>query len=547
MASIDRSIRRAGPQGPRTRDTQAEKPYGSRKYFWGYNVAVLAVTGFVAYELFPHFTQNVVFDGILRNGWYFGPLAVIIYVVARYIRKNVEVDDIQLGKHRRPIAITAFATIVTALWCMFVYSGTDYLTHKVFASNFTPRSDLIPSAPDFIRFTPTENACNDIANSISTTGENVDCHYTAPIITRHGFGYAAPITPHGILNVFLTNNPGFMNLDDSLATDRDPTKRLVRLDDEQAVGPGMEWFDNLQYALAKNDFFANYDVPHYLVLDDSKPNKLTLVVPKIKYAWLWRLPYWGGVVIVHSDGTLEDLTAEQAKADPRLKGKWIYPMSLARHYVEIQNYGLGYGIFTPYWVIKGKLEVENLKGSNQFPFLSQGMDDTTYLVTATKGQGTARGLQRMYFVNASNGNGTFHQFGTHDVVYGANASQDRLTNISGYQWYHEDGKGGTGQMIATEPVYIVRPDDSTLYWKFTITNVKNSGISATAVANAARPDDIKVFIHRTDFESWLRGNEAAATSSSGAGIKEELLKDIESLARQLNSLKSRAELLPDSP
>jgi hypothetical protein len=518
--------------------------------FLSFNLIALGITFVVMYELFPYFTQNVVFNGILRNGWEFGPFAVIAYLALRYYRRNREgMNKLELGAHRRPISMLVFALVLTGIWTVFVHTSTDYFTYKVFASGFVSRNGLIPSSPSSVRFTPRENACNDIANSISTTGEHIDCKLVAPIITNHGFGYVAPITPNGTINTFVMQNPGFMMLDDSLSVDSDPEKRLRRIDEVQQVGPGMEWFDNLAYALAKNDFFANYDAPHYLALDDSKPDKLTLVVPKIKYSWLWRLPYWGGIVLVHSNGVLEDLTAEKAIVDPRLKGKWIYPLALVRHYIEIQNYGLGWGIVTPYVYISGKLEIEQLPGSNQFPFVSQGLDGKTYLVTATKGQGSARGLLRMYFTDASTGVGEFHQFGTHEVVYGAGASKDRLTNIPNYQWYHEGEKGGTGQIVAIEPVYVVRPNDPVLYWKYTITNVKNSGISATAVANSSRPDEIKVFTHRADFDSWLHGNEIStsvvgAVSGSKSGVRDELLGDIESLVRQLNVLRTHVESLP---
>lgn len=535
-ASGDRMIAQGGAPTPQKR----------KRGWWKFNIITLVITFIVMYNLFPHFTQNVVFDGVIRNGWYVVPVLLILLYCYRYFRRNAkDFNDLRFGRHRRPIAVVSTLVILTVFWCAFVYAGTDYLTYRAFASNFSQRNGLIASAPSFVRFTPLTNACNDISNSISTTGEQVQCKYVAPIITERGFGYAAPITPSGTLNTFWQNNPGFMLLDDSFEVDSDPSKRLTRIDDVQKYGPGMEWFDNLDYVLAKTDFFANYDKPHYLALDPAQPKKLTLVVPKIKYAYLWRLPYWGGVVLVHSDGAVENLTAEQAKRDSRLDGKWIYPLQLARYYVELQNYQIGWGLLTPFIYIAGKLQVESLAGDNQFPFLTQGVDGKTYLVTATRGQGSARGLQRMYFADASTGLGSFHQFGNHEVVYGAGASGDRMTNIPGYQWFHPGERGG-GNIVATEPVYVVRPNDPTLYWKFTITNIKYSGISATAVANAARPDDIAVFTRRADFEAWLHGKEVSqpAPGTPAASLHDQILGDIDALVKQIQTLRDRAQKLP---
>jgi hypothetical protein len=321
--------------------------------------------------------------------------------------------------------------------------------------------------------------------------------------------------------------------------DHVPDKRLKRVDEKQKIGPGMEWTDNLDYVLARTDFFADYESPHYLALDAEHPEELTLVASKIKYRWLYRLPYWGGVVLIHSNGRVEDLSAEEARTDDRLSGQWIYPISLARRYVELQDYAAGWGPLTRFVRVPGRLEVEDLPGHNQFPFLTRGTEGTTYLVTATRGVGSAKGLFRMYFVGADGRSRFFHQFGTHSVAYGPRAALARMTTIPGYQWNTAEGIGTT---IAVEPVYIVRPNDPALYWKFTLTNVDFSGISATAVAKAARPDDIRVFTRRDDFERWLRGEEPHPPVPEVVA-REQLVRKIEDIVSQLNELKAATQTL----
>lgn len=514
-----------------------------RGLVWAVNLATLLVTSIVMYQLFPHFTQNVFFDGILRNGWYIAPWLLFAWYAVRVWRRGFDIS--YLGEHRREIAVGITLVVFALLANVMVYAMTDYLTYRAYASNFRERGSLVAAAPGYVRFTPRQNACADIGNSISTTSEHVGCTHVQPIITAAGFGYATPIMPSGVLQTFLMSNPGFLFLDDSFAAEGDPTKRLTRIDDVQQVGPGMEWRDNLDYVLAKTDFFANYDDPHYLALDPANPQKLTMVVSKIKYGLFFRLPYWGGVMLVHSDGRVEDLSAEEAMRDKRLAGQWIYPISLARRYVHLQNYATGWGIVTSFVRVPGKLEIEKLPGDNQFPFLTHGSNGRTYLVTATKGEGSAQGLFRMYFVDATTGEGTYHQFGTHEVVYGAGASLTRLTNIPGYQWHH-GGKESSGTIVATEPVYVVRPNDRTLYWKATITNINYSGISATAVASASRPDDIKVFNRRADFDAWLYQREApiAVVAPAGGDLRGRFLRAIEDLAQRLNGLRKEAESLP---
>lgn len=515
------------------------------------NAVVLLITFLFMYFFFTHLTQNIVFDVIMRQGIYYLPwvlLALGLYWYNRrhhVINKNLELTE-NLGKHRRPTAVIVTLAVFSVIWDAGVYVATDYIAYSTYANDFKVRQGLIPSAPQFIRYTPLHNACTDIGNSVSATGEHIDCEYVQPMITGHGFGYVAPITPSGLYNTFFGKNPGFLVLDDSASVNGDPGKRLVRIDEPQAIGQSMEWFDNLDLVLARNDFFANYDTPHFLALDPAQPGKLTLVVPKIKYGWFFLIPYWGGVVLVHADGTIEDLTAEEVRKDKRLIGKWTYPLSLARYYVHLQNYAAGHGVLTPFVRMSGLLEIEELESDNQFPFLTQGNDSVPYLVTATKGQGSAKGLFRMYYIDASTGVGTYHQFGSHEVVYGAGTSAARITNIPGYQWNR--GAESQGSHVAIEPVYIVRPNDPshTMYWKYTITNISYSGISATAVANSSRPDEVHVFTDRADFEAWLQGGDSVRPVSEEAtgSTKENILRTVGELSRQLDELKRQAESLP---
>ena len=125
----------------------------------------------------------------------------------------------------------------------------------------------------------------------------------------------------------------------------------------------MLWFDNLDRQLIFTDFFATYEKPHFLQLDPKQPNKFVAAIPKIKFRF-WRFPYWGGVVLVHDDGAIEDLSREEALADKRLKGQWIAPIGLTRYYVELQNYNVGWGLLSPYVNVTGKMEIPKLPGVN---------------------------------------------------------------------------------------------------------------------------------------------------------------------------------------
>lgn len=499
------------------------------------NIVLFVVLYGVLYMLFPAFLHFIVYDIVLRKSVYLLPFVVImLWFVKRYTSPTF---------HRRDVSVVVTNCVIAILFGLCVNDTSNFVTYKLYADEYSKIDKLLVSDPKFVRYTPFENACTDLGNSISSSGEHIECKYVRTIVTPNGFGYVGAILPSGVLNTFVQQNPGYMFLDDSPEADSDPSKRIVRIDDSQKIGQGMEWFDGLQYNLLHTDFFAKYDTPHFLVLDSAKPNKYTMVVPKIKYGYLFRVPFWAGVVLVHSDGRIEDLDVKSASSDPRLSGKWIYPLSLARTYIEFQNYGVGWGIISPYVRVANKLEIEKLPGSNQFPFLTRTMDGKTYFVTATKGEGTARGLFRMYYIDASSGEGWYHEFGKHEVIYGADASLDRVTNIPNYQWKHSDSNAGT--MEGIEPVYIVRPSDPTLYWKFTITNEKRSGISATVVVESVRPDQYILFRKRSDFETWLQGSNVNKADIPSESEKKTILRVIGELEQRVNQLRTAVEAMPD--
>jgi hypothetical protein len=505
-----------------------------RGYF--FVAATLALGAGIAYLVAPHLLQLFIFDWGLRYLPYLAPWTLVLLLA----RSAGGGDEARGHAGARSVVL---AGALALAWTVLVFLGTDYLTYVRYASGFARRDGLVSTPPDFVRFTPLENACGDIGNSVSASNEEVHCDLVKPLIRPNGLAYAALITPAGLLQTFAMKNPGFMVLDDSSDGEQTPERRLRRVDDPQQIGPDMAWFDGLELVLARTDFFAAYDTPHYLALDSSRPDKLTVAVPKIKFGLLFRLPYWGGVVLVHSDGHVEDLTPDQALRDHRLKQQWIYPVRLARHYVHLQNYGAGWGPLTPFVRVPGRLEIESLPGDNQFPFLTRAADGKTYFVTATKGVGSAQGLYRMYFVDSHSGKGSFYEFRSHEVAYGPGAGLARITNIPGYQWRTREGHG---TMIAAEPVYVLRPKDGELYWKFTITNSTFSGISATAVARASRPDDIRVFGRRSELENWLRGDDSPPTPTSSGPAAAHLVEKIDELARRVGELRGLAQSLEAS-
>ena len=471
---------------------------------------VLGILSFgLLYWLFPEQFHNVIFEQVFLRGLYILPWVIFGAGLAFFARKA------NWNPSRRFVTVATFLALLLVLGNATLYVSADYLTFLSYV-NFAPRQGLVVTDPDFVRYSPLHNANFDLKSSVKNSTEQIDYEYTVPVITAKGFSYVSPLTNSGIINVFCNKNPGFMFYDDR--KDATEKERVRPIDQPFTIGQDMQWFDNLYRNTIQTDFFTEFDTPHYLVLDLTKPETFTTVIPKIKYSW-FTLPHWAGVILVHDNGKIENLTKEQTLADPRLKGQWVYPQKLALYYVKLENYKAGWGILSTFVRVEGRLEVPELPGENQFPFLVRGTDGKCYHMIATKPQGSGSGLYRMYYVDASTGEGTYHEFSSKEIIYGPDTGLKRVSNLPTWNWYHKDGDSKSGNMVAIEPVYIVRPSEpNVLYWKYTVTNLGYAGISESVVAPAANVDTMIEYKERRDLEKWLRGGITGPAVSSPATI-----------------------------
>lgn len=492
------------------------------------NAVIILIAALLFALIAPAWFSQTVFQGILLN-WPYLAWPILIGTIF-----YIPIAEVIGGKtQRRSILYCVVSGLLVIGGWVLTSKAVDYLTYKTYA-HFEARDGLVRNDPDATRFTPLRVAHTDINNSVKVATEDAERDDTVPVITERGFGYVTPITPDGFVPAWFGDNSGFLYFDDS---NEPHAEKVQRIDKLQEVGSGMYWFDNLWLRVFRQDRLATYESPHVVLLDQENPDSWALVVSKIKYRF-WLIPYWGGTTIIHANGTIEELNSEQAKEDDRLNGQWIVPLDLLNTYIEAQN--LRVGFFASFFRVTGKLEIEKLDGDNQFPFITKGSDGRIYAVSATKAEGSGAGLYRMFYADATTFELSYVEFDPSTTVYGPNAAEKRVKNLTGYIWFNPDTN--TGRVVVTEPVYIVRENDPTLYWKFTITNTNYAGIAATVVVNAHDLDQMAEFKDRGSYEQWLRGETSFitsndATSSSRAALIKALEKRLNEAARLLGELR----------
>ncbi len=503
--------------------------------FAAFLVAVATVTYFASPPLFSYlFYQWIII--------YWPYVFIIVAVTALTI---VPVVGLVQNRDYSPRGVVLILLAIALIWVGFtsVSRVSSYYTYTSLA-HFTDRDELLLTHPEEMRYTPRENAYNEISQTISVAAEAVHPEDTVPMITDKGFTYAVQITPHdGLIpyNAFMTRNPGYVLYHDEAGH---VGTRVERVNAEQVYGLRKAWFLDAWWRVYQMDRFSIFEDPHYIeVTNEDGTREYLTVFPQIKHHY-WRLPYWAGVAVVHGSGKVELLSVAEATADLRFQNEWIAPVELLRRYVEDQTMQAGFWANWLGFKFAGRQTIPELPGNNQYPFFTVAADGTPYAYVTTKPVGDGDGLSTMYYLNLATGERTRYHF-TDDVVYGVSAALARVTSIGGYTWYTESGDSSSGQMIATEPVYIVRPSEpGKIYWKVTVTNIQYKGVAAQVVFDATDVSNFTIFENslegRKTFYGWLRG---AAVTSSGENLYEQLQFHLEEAAKhQAEAARIAAEL-----
>ncbi len=451
----------------------------------------------IFYFVDPSFVNGFFFNFLLEGLPYLLLGAFFIFFIYRallaYSKKN-QVSGIVYGSIA--MAIFIFGT-------MLFTKVSEYYMYKKFASDVEELDAYVPINKDVFRFTPRIVAYNQMESTVRARTEKVDWAHTRPYLEKDGFGYVAPITPDGLRPQYFKKNPGFVKYDDGFQTDT----VIQRVNQPFEIGEEMLYTDNIKRQLYFNDFFAKYPKIHYMTLGEE--NKFYAVAPKIKYKYgfpFFFIPYWSGTAIIDEAGNIENYSREEIKADPRFKGKWMAPLALFNDYVDVQDYAVGF--WNTFTSVDGMLSIPNLP-DNEYPLVIYTESGDTYLVIDTEPQGAGRGLFRVYYQNAQTGEISMYEPPTTEPIIGPRGAMSKVYSLKGYHWY--DGSSGT--MVALEPCYLTKKvkNKEVLYWKFSITSLDRTRVSATVVVEATEGGEMIEFPNRKDFESWLHNKEVTVT------------------------------------
>src|ERR687894_2297305 len=328
-----------------------------------------------------------------------------------------------------------------------------------------------------------------------------------------GIDWVAPREPNGVWNSFINNQDGVMVIK--------PDGSAELVNQEFKRGEGMALHRNVAWKLKRERFFVHHTNQYYALHE----GELLGLVPYISYKFSFpvMIPQWGGVMVVHPDGEIEDLSPGEAIADGRFQGERLYPEQLARKVGDVWKYRNGYwntwsahedeavipqiGATEEGSSSRGK-EDKSYGGSstsqvstNQMPFLIPTEEGPQWFLAAEP-YGGSFSMYRAIYINAHDGEVTYFRPDTGSALIGVNKGLDYArATFPNYQW----GRNA----ILLEPRPIIK--DETLYWMATITNADTAGVNKTVMVNSAEQGEVTVLESYEDVMAVVEGEDTGRT------------------------------------
>jgi hypothetical protein len=328
-----------------------------------------------------------------------------------------------------------------------------------------------------------------------------------------GIDWVAPREPNGVWNSFTNNQDGVMVIK--------PDGSAELMNQEFTRGEGMALHRNVAWQLKRERFFVHHTNQYYVLHD----GELLGLVPYISYRFSFpvMVPQWGGVMVVHPDGEIEDLSPEEAIKDGRFEGERLYPEQLARKVGDVWKYRNGY--WNTWSAHEDEAVIPEIGGTgednssggkaakssgnssanqvstNQMPFLIPTEEGPQWFLAAEP-YGGSFSMYRAIYINAHDGEVTYFRPDTGSALIGVNKGLDYArATFPNYQW----GRNA----ILLEPRPIIK--DETLYWMATITNADTAGVNKTVMVNSAEQGEVTVLDSYEDVMAFVEGEDTGRT------------------------------------
>jgi hypothetical protein len=448
--------------------------------------------------LFFAWLVSPVFHGLIMALYVSWPFLLVVLVGTVFGAYLWRVGD------KDPAKVVAVVAIVAALAYLIVASPLRDL--KYLASIDAEEIEEMPATTG-MRFLPYDVAAR-FGQNTQDDSTLVLGQFEPLDNGEGGIDWVAPREPNGPYNSLVNNQDGVMVIR--------PDGSAETVNQEFRRGEGMALYRNVSWKLKREKFFAHHTNQYY-VLDGEE---LLGVVPYISYGFSFpvMVPRWGGVLVVHPDGEVEDLSPEEAVRDGRFERERLYPEELARRVGDVWKYRNGY--WNTWFAHEDEAQIPQIDASggqaapdqdtaatsqgtsaNEMPFLIPTGEGPQWF-SAAEPYGRSFSMYRGIYVDAHSGEVTYFKPDAGSALIGVNKALDYAkAAFPNYQW-------GLNAVIL-EPRPVVK--NETLYWMATITNADKAGVNQTVMVNASEQGEVTVLETYEDVVAFVEGEDTGET------------------------------------
>ena len=221
---------------------------------------------------------------------------------------------------------------------------------------------------------------------------------------------------------------------------------------------------------------------------------------------------YGGVKVVHPDGTIENIEPNEAADHPIVEEQRVYPYDQTRFEVESMAYK--HGAVNKWFFHDEQLEVRDAPGDdNEQPFTVTTTDGIKYIVAAEPAE-SGSGVYQIWVADAQTGEMEMLELDEPETGAAA-ATEYVMTAI--------DRSG----LYPVEPIPVVVDDQ--LYWQVKVLPEDGRGIKATAFVNAdstdvtmvETDDDIRAFLAGSSVDEATLGDSEGGSDEADDGGSED--------------------------
>jgi len=348
----------------------------------------------------------------------------------------------------------------------------------------------IPGLPEGgqVRIIPRDVAEQSASSGFNSSTERLTNF--AIVRTSDGLEWTALRTPNGAVREFTQKTQGIASLEASSSA-----RELELTDAEFQVAPGLRITDSLRWRLLKRRFLADLADPVAIRDERGQPR---ILVPYITYrGFLTRRPQLGGAFLVAPDGTIEDLSVQEALRRPAVRDSGrLFPPTLAR---QIQDaYAYKNGIWNKLFIHEEQTSIADTEANPQ-PYLIDFGERGAKWVTVAEPYGRAFAVNAIFLTDAATGETQIWRVPRERSLSGNRRALQtvRSLTIPGVVFAGDGPGGGAGgrfRVVEPRPVFV----RGSLVYLVSIIPEQATAVSKTVVIDAATNRQVAIFDNDSD-------------------------------------------------